>query len=195
MPNAVNILNPFDKNKAAVHPGESAQRQWPWENVADLTVATSALGAGQNNSTFVTALGTTKADVYSPKNGTVAFEIRARADGSPGDVSVTELYAAATDIVADFYIYRRLATMSWDQGTGEYWPTAVDPAPATIFFSDELAITNNPVWLSDEVDTGLDGSNEWASYALNCHGYAKFAFVLTTLDTNATHFYIDIRRF
>ncbi len=189
------VMNPFDKNKAAVHPGESAQRQWPWENVADLTVATTALAGGQRNSTYVTALGSTKMGVYSPKNGQVAFEIRARSDGNDGDDNIVEMYAAAKDIVADLFFYRRLATMTFKQGTGEYWTSAVDPNPATIFFADELAIANEPAWITDEVDVGKDASNNYASYALNLHGYAKIAFILSTLDTNSTHVYIDVRRF
>lgn len=194
MPGAVNILNPFDKDHPCVHPGESAQRQWPWETVADLTVATTALAGGQRNSTYVTALGSTKMGVYSPKNGQVAFEVRARSDGSDGDANVVDMCAAAKDLVADLFFYRRLATITFTQGTGEYWPTSTDPAPATIFFADELAITNEPVWISDEADVGLDASNDCASYALNLHGYAKIVFILTTLDTNTTHVYIDVRR-
>jgi len=194
MPSAVNIISPFPKDRAAVHPGESAQRQWPWENAADLTAATTALAAGQRNSTYVDALGSTKMGVYSPENGQVAFEVRARSDGNTDDDNIVELYAAAKDIVADLFFYKRLATITFTQGTGEYWTTAVDPAPATIFFSDELAIANEPVWISDEVDAGLDASNNYATYALNTHGYAKFAFILTTLDANTTHVYIDCRR-
>lgn len=194
MPSAVNILNPFDKNKAGVHPGESAQRQWPWENVADLTAATTALADGQRNSTYVDALGSTKMGVYSPKNGQVAFEVRARLLGADADVNAVELYAAAKDIVADLFFYRRLATMTFTTGTGEYWPTAVDPDPATIFFADAIGITNEPVWISDEADVGLDASNDFASYVLNCHGYAKFAFILSSLDASTSHVYLDVRR-
>lgn len=188
------LMSPFSKDKAAVHPGESAQRQWPWENVADLTVATTALAGGQRNSTYVDALGSTKMGVYSPKNGQVAFEVRARSDGNDGDDNIVEMYAAAKDLVADLFFYRRLATITFTQGTGEYWTTAADPNPATIFFADELAIANEPVWISDEVDVGLDTSNNYASYALNLHGYAKIAFILSTLDANTTHVYIDVRR-
>lgn len=190
----VNILNPFDKDKAAVHPGESAQRQWPWVNLADFTVAGSALAGGQRNSTYVDGLASTIATVYSPKNGQVAFEIRGRSDGSDGDDNIIEMCAAAKDIVADLFFYRRLATLTFTQGTGEYWTTDVDPAPATIFFADEIAPANQPVWISDEVDAGLDASNDYASYALNCHGYAKFAFIMSTKATNTTHFYLDTRR-
>lgn len=193
MTTAVNIINPFDKSKAAVHPGESAQRQWPWVNLADLTVATTALAGGQRNSTYVDALGSTKMAVYSPKNGQVAFEIRARSDGNDGDDNIVELYAAAKDLVADFFHYRRIANLTFTQGTGEYWPTAVDPNPATIFFADELAVANTD-WLTDTNDVGVDASNDYATFLLNCHGYTKFAVVFTTKDTNTTHLYIDTRR-
>jgi hypothetical protein len=188
-------MSPFDKSSAGVHPGESACRQYAWENVADLTVATTALAGGQRNSTYVNALGSTKRGVYSPKNGQVAFEVRARSDGNDGDDNIVEMYFAAKDIVADFFHYRRLATMTWTQGTGEYWPSAVDPNPATIFFADELAIANEPVWISDEADVGLDASNDYASYVVNLHGYAKIAFIMSTKDVNTTHVYIDVRRF
>jgi len=194
MPGAVNIINPFDKNKSAVHPGESACRQYPWENLADLTAATSALAGGQRNSTYVDELGSTKMGVYSPKNGQVAFEVRARSDGSDGDDNIVGLYAAAKDILADFYMYRRVGVLTFTQGTGEFWPTAVDPNPATIFFADELAVASTD-WLSDTNDVGVDASDDYATFLLNCHGYAKFAFVLTTKDANTTHFYIDVRRF
>lgn len=194
MPGAVNILNPFDKDHPGVHPGESAQRQWPWVNLADLTVVTTALAGGQRNSTYVDALGSTKMAVYSPKNGQVAFEIRARSDGNDGDDNIVELYAAAKDILADFYMYRRIATLTFTQGTGEFWATAVDPAPATIFFADELAVAAGTDWLTDTNDVGVDVSNDVATFLLNCHGYAKFAVVLTTKDVNTTHLYIDTRR-
>lgn len=190
--NNVVVMNPFDKNKAAVHPGESAQRQWPWVNLADLTVATTALAGGQRNSTYVTALGATKMGVYSPKNGQVAFEIRARLAGTGTD-NVVELYAAAKDLVANLYHYRRVATLTFTQGTGEYWPSTTDPAPATIFFADELAVSNND-WLTDMNDVGVDASNDYATFLLNCHGYTKFAVILTTLHGSTTHVYIDTRR-
>lgn len=193
MPGAVNILNPFDKDHPCVHPGESAQRQWPWENAADLTVATTALAAGQRNSTYVDALGSTKMGVYSPKNGQVAFEVRGRSDGDDNKDNIVSLYAAAKDLVADLYHYRRVASLTFTQGTGEYWPTATDPNPATIFFADELAAASND-WLTDTNDVGVDASNDYATFLLNCHGYAKFAFVFTTKDANTTHFYIDCRR-
>lgn len=194
MPGAVNIINPFDKNKAAVHPGESAQRQWPWENVADLTVAEAALAGGERNSTYVDALGTTKVGVYSPKDGQVAFEVRARSDGNDGDDNVIQMYGAAKDILADFFMYRRVAQLTFTQGTGEYWTTAVDPAPATIFFADELAAASAS-WITAAVDVGVDANNDYASYAINCYGYAKFAFIMSTKDTNTTHLYLDCRRF
>lgn len=190
----VDIMNPFEKNKRAVHPGESAVRQYAWENVADLTVAEAALAGDEINSTYIDALGTTKAGVYSPVNGQVAFEIRARSDGSDGDANIIEVYAAAKDILADFYHYRRIGTITFTQGTGEFWPTAADPAPATIFFADELAAANNS-WITTPVDCGVDGSNHCASYALNVHGTAKFAFIMSTKDANTTHCYIDVRRF
>jgi len=194
MQGAVNIISPFDKNKAGVHPGESACRQYPWENIADLTVAEAALAGDEINSVYINALGTTKSGIYSPKNGQVAFEIRARSDGNDGDDNIIEVYAAAKDIVADLFFYRRLATLTFTQGTGEYWPSAVDPDPATIFFADELAVANN-TWLTTPVDCGVDASNDYASYVLNVHGYAKFAFIMSTKDANTTHVYVDVRRF
>jgi len=193
MPVAVNILNPFDKDKPCVHPGESAQRQWPWVNLADFTVAGSALAGGQRNSTYVDALASTIAEVYSPKNGQVAFEIRARSDGNDGDDNIVELYAAANDILADFFHYRRIATLTFTQGTGEFWPTAADPNPATIFFADEIAVASTD-WLSSTDDVGVDASNDCATFLLNCHGYAKFAVIMSTKDTNTTHLYLDTRR-
>lgn len=190
----IDIMNPFEKVKRAVHPGESAVRQYAWENIADLTVAASALAAGQRNSTYVDALGSTKMGVYSPKNGQVAFEVRARSDGNDGDDNIIEVYAAAKDLVADLYHYRRIGTITFTQGTGEYWPSATDPNPATIFFADELAVANNS-WITTPVDCGVDLSNDCASYALNVHGYAKFAFIMSSKDVNTTHCYIDVRRF
>ncbi len=192
--NSVVLMNPYEKIRAGVHPGESAQRQWPWVNLADLTVATTALASGQRNSTYVASLGSTKMAVYSPKNGQVALEVRARSDGNDGDDNIVEMYAAADDIVADFFHYRRLATLTFTRGTGEYWPTAVDPNPATIFFADELAASNID-WLSDTNDVGVDASNDYSTWIVNCHGYSKFAFVFSTKDANTTHLYLDVRRF
>ena len=184
----VDIVNPFSPGHV-VHPGESAIRQWPWVNLADLTVAAAALAGGHRNSTYVDALGSTKMGVYSPVDGQVAFEVRGRSDGNDGDDNIIEVYAAAKDILADFFMYRRIATLTFTQGT-----TAVDPAPATIFFADEIAVANNK-WISTPVDCGVDASNDYASYVLNVHGYAKFAFVMSTKDANTTHFYLDTRRF
>jgi hypothetical protein len=195
MPGAVSILSPFDKNKAGVHPGESATRQYAWENVAALTVAEAALAGDEINSTYIASLGATKVGIYSPKNGQVAFEVRGRTDGTvDNDQNVIEMYAAAKDLVADVFFYRRVATLTFNRGTGEYWQTATDPNPATIFFCDELAVTNNS-WLTNPVDCGVDASQDYASYAINTHGYARFAFIMSTKDANVTTHYVDVRRF
>jgi hypothetical protein len=190
----VDIMSPFDKNRRAVHPGERAVRQYAWENVADLTVAEAALAGDEINSTYINALGSTKSGIYSPKDGQEAFEIRARSDGNDGDANVIEVYAAAKGLVSDHYHYRRVGTITFTQGTGEYWPSATDPNPATIFFADELAITNNS-WITAPADVGVDASNDCASCILYVHGYAKFAFIMSTKDANTTHCYVDVRRF
>ena len=195
MPKGVSIISPFPKDKAGVHPGESATRQYAWENVATLTAAEAALAGDEINSTYLASIGATKVGIYSPPNGTVAFEIRNRSDGNDGDVNVIELCAAAKDIVADLFFYRHAATLTFTQGTGEYWPSATDPNPATIFFSDELAVTNNAGWLSDRTDAGLDASADYATYVINTRGYARFAFIMSTKDENTTHDYVDVRRF
>jgi len=195
MPQGVSIISPFRKNKAGTHPGESATRQYAWENVAQLTVAEAVLAGDEINSTYLTSIGSTKVGIYSPENGQVAFEIRNRSDGNNGDDNVIELYGAAKDIVAALFFYRHIATLTFTQGTGEYWPSATDPAPATIFFSDEMAVTNNTGWLSTRTDSGLDASQDYASYVINTHGYARFAFIMSTKDANTTNDYVDVRRF
>lgn len=188
------LMSPFAKDKAGVHPGESAQRQWPWETVATLTAAEAALAGDKLNSTYLATLATTKVGIYSPMNGQVAFEVRGRTDGTvDNDVNVTEMYAAAKDLVADLFFYRRIATLTWSRGTGEYWPTAVDPAPPTIWFCDELAVTNSD-WLSDTNDVGVDASQDYATFLVNCHGYVRFAFIMSTKDANVTTHYVDVRR-
>ena len=192
--NQAGLMSPFVKNKAWVHPGESACRQYAWENIADLSVAEAALAGDEINSTYINALAATKRGIYEPENGQVAFEIRARSDGNNGDDNVIEMYAAAKDIVPDLFFYRRAATLTFTQGTGEYWPSATDPNPATIFFADELAVANNS-WLTTPVDCGVDASQDYATYVINCHGYARFAFIMSTKDANTTHLYIDCRRF
>ena len=195
MPKEISIISPFRKNKAGTHPGESATRQYAWENVAALTAATTALAGDAINSTAITALGTTKVDIYTVEDGTVAFEVRGRTDGTvDNDQNVIEMYAGAKDLVADLFFYRRAATLTWNRGTGEYWPSATDPAPATIWFCDELAVTNNS-WLTTPVDCGVDGSQDYATYVINTHGYARFAFLMSTKDANVTTHFVDIRRF
>ena len=155
----------------------------------------AALAGDEINSTYLASIGDTKVGIYSPENGTVAFEIRGRTDGTvDNDQNVIEMYAAAKDLVADLFFYRRVATLTWTRGTGEYWPSATDPAPATIFFCDELAVTNNS-WLTTPVDCGVDGSQDYASYVINAHGYARLAFLMSTKDVNVTTHYVDIRRF
>lgn len=191
---AVNILSPFRKDKAWTHPGESATRQYAWENVASLTVAEAVLAGDEINSTYLADIGSTKVGIYSPENGQVAFEVRGRSDGTgSNDTCVIEMYAAALDLVADVFFYRRIATLTWVQGTGEYWPSATDPAPPTIWFCDELGVSNNS-WLTTNIDCGVDASQDYATYVLNCHGYARFAFIMSTKDAQTTTFYVDCRR-
>ena len=193
---ATTLLNPFRKTHAGTHPGESATRQYPWETVATLTAIEAVLGGDENNSTYLTSIGDTKVGIYSPENGQVAFEVRGRTDGTvDDDQNVIEMYGAALDLVADLFFYRHIATLTFTRGLGEYWPSSTDPAPATIFFCDELAVTNNGGWLSDRVDAGLDASADYASYVINTHGYPRFAFLMSTKDTNVTTHYVDVRRF
>jgi|GEM_PF-2738109 len=182
MPDPIYTCDIFGR---VINPGVEHAAQYPWVNIADITVAEAALAGDEKNSTYIDALGTTKSGIYSPEDGQVAFEIRVRTDGSDGDVNVVEMYAAAGDITSE-YLFRRVATLTFTQGTGEY--------TAAIFFSDELAVTNNS-WLTPPIDCGVDGSNDYASYVLNIHGYKKFAFIMSTKAAGTTHLYLDARRF
>lgn len=160
--------------------------------MATITVAEAALAADELNSTYIDALAATTCGIYTVPNGTIAMEVRARSDGSDNDDNVVEMYAAAMGIHSVHLHYRRVATLTFTQGTGEFWPTATDPDPATIFFADELAVSNNS-WLTTPVDCGVDASADHASYVLNIHGYYKFAFIVSTLA--GTTVYVDVRPF
>lgn len=172
---------------------ESYTGQYPWENVAALTAAEAKLGGDELSSVYIDALATAKCGIYAPKPGQVAFETRARSDGDEEDANIIEMYAAAKDIVPTLH-YRHIATLTFTQGLGEWWPDAADPAPATIFFSDELAKSAND-WISTDVDCGVDASADYASYVINTHGYYKFAFIMSTKDASTTTLYLDVRRF
>jgi len=182
MPDPIYTCDIFGR---VINPGVEHSAQYPWENIADITVVEAALAGNEKNSTYIDALGSTKCGIFSPEDGEVAFEVRVRSDGNDGDINVIEMYAAAGDITSE-YLYRRIATLTWTQGTGEY--------TAAIFFSDELAVTNDS-WLTPPIDCGVDSSNGYASYVLNIHGHKKFAFIMSTKAINTTHLYIDKRRF
>lgn len=188
MPGAVNILNPFDKDYPAVHPGESAQRQWPWVNVGSMTVAEAAVSSAERSQTNMetTFVAAGKACIYSPKNGQVAATFRFRTDGDEDDSNVLDVFWACDDIVVNSRQYSRIGRLTILQGTQVY--------TAGIEYND--SITESLLkWISDtRVVQPAAADNHIAQWVINMHGVKKFAFVLITKDASTTTVYVDARR-
>jgi len=171
-----------DKHGEVIWPGEFHTKQYPWVNAGVITavvaVGQAPIDDDKRADANIVALDDSKKVIYEPTNGTVAFEVRFRADGNEGDVFPLQMLSAAG---VDHYT--KIADLACTQGTQD--------GHSTEHFIDAIAQTNN-AWLATPriVDAEADYI---ARYVLHTHGYDRFLFVCTDLK-NANNLYIDVHR-
>ena len=170
-----------DKHGGVIFPGERATRQRSWEEAGSITAVVAAgqapIDVDKRTDALVVALAAAKKVIYEPTDGTVAFEVRVRADGNEDDNLAIEVHAAAG---VDHYT--KIADLVCTQGT----------QPGTVgFFCDDIVPSNSDWATARRV---IDAqANFIARYVLNTHGHDRFLFVCTNLQ-NATNIYIEVRR-
>lgn len=171
-----------DKYGNVVWPGERHTRQYPWVNVGVITAVVAAgqapIDVDKRADADIEALDDSKKVIYEPTNGTVAFEVRFRADGNEDNIFPIQMLAAA-----EVDHYTKIADLACTQGTQN--------GDSTEHFIDAIGQANND-WLTTPrvVDAQADYI---ARYVLNTHGCDKFLWVCTDLK-NANNLYIDARR-
>lgn len=150
-----------------------------WANVGSITAALAGTDLDKDNRATATAeaLSATKIALLELHQNTVALEFRFRADGADGTVDTLDLFTSAK---VDHY--RRIATLALTSGKQVY--------SGSILFKDTLVESNND-WISTVEDVSND-DDYFATYVLNTHGYDRFLFAATTL--NSTTVYVDWRR-
>lgn len=178
--NKITLVEPY--NKVVVAPGESFTRQRSWENVGTITAVVAAgqapIDDNKRADADIEALAAAKKAIYSPLNGTTAFEVRFRADGSEDDALPIQMLAEA-----GVDRYTKVADLTCTQGTQE--------ADDSAYFIDGISQANNHWETTPRV---VDAeANYIARYVLNTHGHTKFLFVCTDLK-NASNIYVDVRR-
>lgn len=177
-----NTVNIRDKFGQVVNPGERHTAQRPWVPLGAITVIVAAgqapIDVDKRSDADIVALASTEKLIYEPKDGTVNFAVRFRADGTEDDALEVQMLAeAGTDH------YMKVADLTCTQGT--------QSGNGTEKFIDKIAHANKD-WPTDPriVDPQ---ENYIARYILNTHGNSKFLFVCTDLK-NATNLYVDVRR-
>ena len=149
-----------------------AMAQSEWKSGLSLTTAQSALTTSKS-ATTINALTSTGIAIISPRDNSVALEIRFRG-GSDGDSNILNLYAMR----GDNDHYTRIAVLTLTTGT---------QTDGTNLFIDTISKANEK-W-TDTIEVVSDASNGIAKVALNTHGYSKFLVIATTL--NSSPLYID----
>lgn len=148
-----------------------------WINVGTLTVESSDLAVTGRDAATVEAIASTTAAKFSPPvPGPYSMLLRFRSDGSDGDDSVVQLYAASGD---DHY--HKLAQLTIVQGTQ-------DTDTSTIHFVDTITPANEDA-LYDGEESNI--TNMIGQYYLRILGCDRFAAICTDLDT--TTVYIDVK--
>jgi len=168
------------QNQVLVNPAEDYVHQFTWEEAGSITAEQAALAVDARDDASVEALDSTKKVKIVPNDGTVALEFRFRSDADDDAVdSVLELYAAAGD---DHYT--RIAQLTIKEGLQEH--------STGIFFADSITEALNN-WISDtKVVQPSSPDDHIARYVLNAHGYDRFLFIASDLDS--TTIYVDVRR-
>lgn len=171
-----------DKHGAVVWPGERNTRQRLWVNAgsitAEVTIGEAPIDVDKRTDADIVALAAAKKVIYKPDDGTVAFEIRIRADGNADDALVIQMLAAA-----GIDHYTKVADLTCKQGT--------QVADDSAYFIDDFVTANSDWETSPRI---VDAEDDYiARYILNTHGHDRFLFVCTDKQ-NATNVYIDVRR-
>jgi len=171
-----------DKYNNVINPGERHTAQYEWVNAGIITAVVAAgqapIDDDKRSHADIEALDDSKKAIYAPVDGTVAFEVRFRADGSEDDdLAIQMLAEAGTDH------YTKIADLTCTQGTQD--------GNSTEHFIDAISQANNDWPTTPRI---VDAQADYiARYILNTHGYDKFLFVCTDLQ-NATNLYVDTRR-
>lgn len=170
-----------DKHGGVIFPGERATRQRDWEEAGSISVIVAGgeapIDVDKRTDALVVALDDTKKAIYEPTDGTVAFELRIRADGNEDDDLVIQVLASAG---VDHYT--KIGDLVCTQGL----------QPGSVgYFCDDIVQSNSDWETARRIVDAQE--NFIARYILNTHGHDRFLFVCTDLQ-NATNVYIDVRR-
>lgn len=152
-----------------------------WENVGSITAAIAGTDLDKDNraDAAVEALSATKTAIHYIHRNTVALEFRFRSDGADGISDTLQLYAAS-----GIDHYTRIAQLVLVNGDQVH--------SGSILFKDTITETLLN-WITDtKAVTPAVSDNHISRYVLNTHGYDRFLFVASTL--NSTTVYIDVRR-
>lgn len=169
------------------HCNGEVQAWLPDNPVYDGTITTQADAADfatdARDNASVEALTDGKKVLVKPPNGVVSIEFRFRYNGTAGDQHVLQLFAAAGK---DYYDL--VDSLTIDQGAQEHTSGA---AGTGIDFCDTI-VSAGEKWLTATTELS-DTSDHIGRYTMNCHGYDRFWFVASTLDTanSGTTLYID----
>lgn len=147
-----------------------------WRNAGNITVENAALVVTGRDWTTVDAIAdANKVQIELREPIPYALLFRFRTDGSDGDDSVLQMYAAKGE---DHF--HRVAQLTIVQGTQ-------DTDTATIHFVDTITPASEDA-LFDGEESNL--TNMIAHYYIRTFGYDKFLFVCSDLDTSTI--YVDL---
>lgn len=143
-----------------------------WQAVGTITVENAALGVTGRDWTTVNAIAAAnKVQIELRSPIPYAFLFRFRSDGSDGDDSILQLYAARGE--DDFH---RIAQLTITQGT------QIDSG--SIYFNDTiLPASEDGLFDGEESDL----TNMIAHYYVRTLGFDKFVFICSDLDTTTVH--------
>ena len=171
-------------DKVFGHPENSSGYTYNGTITTQCDAADYAVTARDNTS--VEALATAKKVIFYVPQGWVSIEFRFRFNGIAADQHVLQCFASAGQ---DFY--RFFGQLTLDQGTQQHTSGA---AGTGIWFIDTV-VPATESWHTTVTEL-TSTSNHIGGYTMNLHGYDRFWFVASTLDTaNAgTTLYIDVKQ-
>lgn len=151
-----------------------------WVNVSSITVQQAALTATGRTDAVVEALADANKAIYYMKRRSPALEFRFRSDSDDHTATNTLQFYASNGVDH----YTRISQLVIKEGLQEY--------SSTIFFVDGIAETLEN-WITDaKAVQPVTTDDHIARYVLNTHGYDRFLFIASTL--NSTTVYIDVHR-
>lgn len=134
-------------------------------------------GENLNDDNLIAAITATKKALILPKNGTVALAIRFRVNGTEGDSNIVQILAASG---VDYYT--KIAQLTTTAG-GQLDSNGYK-------FIDTIVEANND-WITETsvIQPGTP-DDDIAMYVLNTHGFDRFVFFATTLNSSSG-LYVD----